>query len=410
MTGRSPGATVRASSRRPGLPPVWLRRACQLGILGSVLWLAFGQGRRSFEAFCPFGGVEAAWGLFRERTYSCSTSEMNVAMFFAVMALALVAGKAFCGWLCPIGLLNEMLFKVGQAVPWLRRRQVPLRIDRWLRFLRYPFTALFVILTWKAGELLLRGYDPFYIIFSGFGHGTLGVVSVAALAITLLAALVIPMFWCRALCPLGAVQDILARFGLVRIHREAGACTNCGACDQVCPQRLAVSRPATVASIDCTRCLDCLEACPTGALTVGLAAPHPGVARARFLSISRWLVPVPVAASLLFGLRISEPLTLPTAEATFYDPSSLAEPLTVEYTVEGVKCHGTATFFIRRVSSLGGVAEVRAFAGLRRAEITIDRHRITPEALRDSINAPIRHPKTDEEVPDVFRVVAMKVR
>lgn len=392
------------------VPPIWLRRAGQLGVLGAVLWLAFGQGRRSFEAFCPFGGVEAAWGLFRERSYSCTTSEMNAAMFIGVMALAVIAGKAFCGWICPIGLLNEMLFKIGQAVPWLRRRQIPLSVDRRLRLLRYPFTILFVVLTWKAGELLLRGYDPFYIIFSGFGHGTLGLISVLALAVTLLAALVIPMFWCRVLCPLGAVQDLLARFGLLRIHRNAPSCTDCGACDLVCPQRLSVSRPASVASIDCTRCLDCLEACPTGALSVGLGPPVPQTRRGRVVTISRWIVPIPVAASLLLGLRLAEPMTLPTAEATFYDPSSLADPITVDYTVQGVKCHGTATFFIRRISAIGGVAEVRAFAGLNRVEVTFDRGRISPEALRDSINAPIRHPRTDEEVPDVFLVREMEIR
>jgi len=392
--------------RAPGI--VWLRRLMQLGIVGAVLWLALGRGRRPFEAFCPFGGVEAAWGLFREKAYSCTTSEMNVAMLFGVLALAVVAGKAFCGWLCPIGFLNELLAKLGRALPFLRRVQVPLRADRWLRLLRYPFTILMLVLTWRAGELVLRGYDPFYIIFSGFGHGTIGLVSVVVLAVLLLGALVIPMFWCRYFCPLGAVQDLLARFGLVRVHRAADACTGCGACDRVCLQRLDVSRPDSVASIDCTRCLDCVEACPEKALSMRLGPPLPQARRAAAAGFTRWLVPVPVAAALLFGVRVSEPLTLPTAEASFEEAGPLADPARVECTVAGVKCRGTAMLFLGRAATFPGVGEVKAYAGTNRVVITYDRARTSAEALRDSINAPVPHPRTGERFPDIFRVVEMR--
>lgn len=395
---------------KTGAPRItWIRRLGQLAVVGAVVWLALGQGKRAFEAFCPFGGIEAAWGLFREQAYTCTTSEMNVAMLLAVLALALAAGKAFCGWLCPIGFLNEMLYPLGQKIHLLRRIQVPLRADRALRLLRYPFTLLMVVLTWRAGELLLRGYDPFYILFSGFGHGTLGLVSGIAIGVTLFGALVVPMFWCRYLCPLGAVQDLLTRFGLVRVHRDAGACTGCGACDKVCLQRLEVSAPPSVASIDCTRCLDCLEACPEKALSVRLGPPLPRARRGRAAAFSGWLVPVPVAASLLFGFRISEPLTLPTAERVFRDVAGLEAPATVTCTVEGVKCRGTALLFLGRVATLPGVAEAKTYAGLHRVVMRIDRNRITPEALRDSIDAPVPHPQTGVRYPDIFRVTEFRV-
>lgn len=385
----------------------YLRRVFQLGILGAVVYLVMGKGQRAFEAFCPFGGVEAAFALFKEKAYTCTLSEMNVAMLLGVLGLTVLAGKAFCGWLCPIGFLNEMLFKAGRLIPRLRTVSVPLRADRVLRLLRYPFTILMVALTWRAGELILRGYDPFFLIFSGFGHGAIGVVSWISLGVILLGALVVPMLWCRYLCPMGAVMDLLARFGLVRLHRSEQACTNCGACDDVCVQRLDVSHPRSIASMDCTRCLDCVEACPTGALDLRVGIPDPTSRRHPWRRISSWAIPIPVAAALLVGIRLAEPLTLPTATASFYDLEENQKGVAT-FTVDGVKCRGTSNFFIRRVSSFAGVAGVETFAGMHRARITYDRERTNPETLRDSINAPVVHPRTGERIPGVFTCLKMK--
>jgi ferredoxin len=380
-----------------------LRRVFQFGILGGVVYLALGKGQRAFEAFCPFGGIEASWALLREKAYTCTLSEMNVAMLIAVAGLTVLAGKTFCSWICPIGLINEMLYKLGRFVPGLRKVSIPLRADRYLRWLRYPFTILMVALTWKAGELILRGYDPFFLIFSGFGHGALGVVSWVSLGVLMLGALVVPMLWCRYLCPMSAVMDLLSRFGLVRVHRSEAACTNCGLCDKACLQRLEVSAPASVAAADCTRCLDCIEACPAAALSLKLGLPDPRARRRPWRRLTSWVVPIPVAAALFIGVRLAEPLTLPTATASFYTVEQ-ANKGVATFTVEGVKCRGTSNFFIRRVSSLAGVAAVETYAGLHRARITFDRSRTNVAALRDSINAPVVHPTTGVRIPGVFTV------
>jgi polyferredoxin len=265
-------------------------------------------------------------------------------------------------------------------------------------------------LTWKGGELLLRGYDPYFLIFSGFGHGSLGLISAVSLAVIVAGALVIPMFWCRMLCPLSAVMDALSRFGLLRVHRVADQCTSCGLCDRVCLQRLDVSDRPAVAAADCTRCLDCVAACPTDALVVRVGAPDPRERRRSFGRVPGWSLPVPVAASLLIGVGLHEPLTMPTASASFYPVESLNSPAVATCRVTGVKCRGTSEFFIRRISGFAGVAAVETFAGTNKAVITFDRARISPEALRDSISAPIRHPRTGERVPGVFTCREMKVK
>jgi polyferredoxin len=230
-------------------------------LLGLVVYLAFGFGVRSFEAYCPFGGMEALWGLHTSGEFTCALGPLNLSMLLAVVALALIAKKSFCGWACPIGFLGELCGHAGGAVTKKRLRPGA-RLDGSLRMLRYVVLVVSLVFTYKAGELLLRGYDPYYLIFSGIGHGTAGIFSYITLFVIAIGALLIPMFFCRYLCPLGAVFDPFSRLGIVKVFRDEGKCTNCKSCQLACPHDIPVHTLTFVRRRDCTNCLECLDACP----------------------------------------------------------------------------------------------------------------------------------------------------
>jgi NapH/MauN family ferredoxin-type protein len=229
-------------------------------VLALVTGSALGYGSRSFEAFCPFGGAESLWGLLREGEFSCALGPLNLSMLIAVLVLALVAKKAFCGWACPIGFLGDLAGRLG-GWAWSKRPAVSARRHRRLRWVRYLVLVGTLALTYRTGELVLRGYDPYYLVFSGFGHGTAGVISYVVLGMLIAGALVVPLGFCHYLCPLGAVLDPFSRLGLIRVHRNKSKCTGCGHCERVCPHRLPLATVTTVRHPDCTNCLECLEAC-----------------------------------------------------------------------------------------------------------------------------------------------------
>lgn len=257
-----------------------LRFLFQAGVTIAVaiagVCFAMGWARTSVETYCPFGGLETAYALLARKRFTCAAGELNLALFVAVVGLALIARKAFCGWACPLGAVFEWTGRLGRRL--FKRAtfqglwRIPPRVDAALKILlRTAVTATILAATWATGELVFRGYDPYYVLFSAHGHDV-RIWSYGILGTLLALGLLVPMAWCRYLCPLGAVLWPLSAVGRMRLERSEEACTGCGACDRACPQALDVSGPLQVRSGECTLCLECTGACPTpGALSLHLS-------------------------------------------------------------------------------------------------------------------------------------------
>jgi polyferredoxin len=205
--------------------------------------------------------MESLWGLLKTGEFTCALGPMNLSLFIAVIVLALIAKKAFCGWACPIGFIGELVGKSGGKI-FPKRFAVGDKLNGRLKLVRYAVLIISLYFTYKTGELILRGYDPFYLLFSGFGHGTVGIISYVSLIVFIIGWILIPMFFCRYLCPLGAVFDPFSRLGLIKIIHEEALCTKCGDCQSACPHHLAPFKADKLRHHDCTNCLECIIACP----------------------------------------------------------------------------------------------------------------------------------------------------
>ena len=196
-------------------------------------------------------------------------------LLLAFLGISILLRKAFCSWLCPVGTLSEYLWKLGRDTfrsEWL----LPRWADVDLRSLKYILLGLFLLavvtMPVKGIEAFLEG--PYGLISDvkmlNFFR-TLGVAGGAVMALLVLLSVFIPNFWCRYLCPYGALMGLAARFSPTRIRREPEPCIDCGKCSKACPSRLAVDRLITITSVECTGCLECVAACPAeGALQIAV--------------------------------------------------------------------------------------------------------------------------------------------
>ncbi len=195
-------------------------------------------------------------------------------IFLTILALTLVAGKAFCGWLCPVGTLSEALGNLGKRTfgrnfrPWGWA-------DFLLRGLKYALLLFFVKLILLDMPLpALQGFlaSPYWAVsdvrmlhfFTRMTGFTLSVLSVLAVL-----SLIYRHFWCRYLCPYGALLGFVALLSPVRIRRNAAHCTDCQGCSRSCPAHLPVHRKSAVRSPECLACQSCIDHCPqAGALAM----------------------------------------------------------------------------------------------------------------------------------------------
>jgi polyferredoxin len=266
------GATDKTTKRRtPRRTIHWLRLGVQIVVAVFVLLLSIGQTlawswSANLHTICPFGGVANLYTYFSTGGY---VAKLHSAVFVMLLALVIglvLTGKSFCGWICPLGTVQELLGKAGRRL-WPRLyNRVPHRVERVLFYGKYVMLIWIIVQTARSARLFFESFDPYYNLFTIWSDEVawIGYVVIAA---TVVAALFIERPFSRYACPLGAVNGFFNSFSLVQIKRDAASCTDCGRCDKACPVKIDVSHAAAVRSIECTRCLECVEACPVNART-----------------------------------------------------------------------------------------------------------------------------------------------
>lgn len=257
-------------------------------VLFEILHLYAGNTFPSAHAVCPLGGLENLWTWFAGQSNLQKLFSGTMTLFFFTLVFALIFGRSFCGYVCPFGALFEFIGKIKR-----KKIVVYYKIDSILKYLKYVVLILITYMAWKTSTLWISPYDP----YAAFAHVWKGsevleeyLIGFIILIVILVASILIDRFFCKYLCPAGAIYGILSKISLLKVKRNP--CLDCGECTRSCPMNIDVAKSETVNSAECIVCGKCINVCPDSKKYIGFEF---------FRKMIKPLAVVLITSSVFFG-------------------------------------------------------------------------------------------------------------
>ncbi len=218
------------------------------------------------EAFLPISSLISLkyWlvgGVFNQ------VHPSGLIILLMALATAILLKRGFCSWVCPIGLLTEYLNRLHRFI-FRKNVKLPTWLDYPLRSLKYLLLAFFlwaVILQMNAVALEYFIYSPYNMVADIkmlYFFTNISTFSLRVLIILIGLSILIRNFWCRYLCPYGALLGVLSFLSIFKVHRNEETCTQCQQCTRTCPVDIKVHKTTSVISDECHACLKCVAVCP----------------------------------------------------------------------------------------------------------------------------------------------------
>ncbi len=287
-----------------------------------------------------------------------TTHRLYKALIWSLVILipTLFLGRFFCNWICPLGTLNQFVGWLSSSARAGQRPSVEGPSASPNRYRRSQATKYYVLIALVAaalvGTLQTGLLDPICLIYRSLTAAVLPVAQMSApnlledprlhqgawligfLLLALLAAnLFYPRFFCRVLCPLGALLGLLSRLAWWRIQRDPTRCTGCGLCLAHCEG--ACDPHTRLRRAECLVCFNCIEDCPEGALRFGCLPSRQGERAGPDLS-RRQLVLAGLAGLVFYPLaRGSGRVTRDFSSRLIRPPGALEE---LEFLRRCIKC------------------------------------------------------------------------
>ncbi len=281
----TPNHTVgQRASQTPGqhsITPTLLRRGIQAGFAVFLTWVGYnfylyvqwatGKNQTftpkppSVEGFLPISELMAARRLIETGQWDV-VHPAGLTLFLAIALMALLFRKGFCGYICPVGFVSNLLGRLGERLGL--NRTPPRKLELALQAIKYIPLALlgyFSLFAMSVDEIEAFMGAPFNMVADSsmlFFFLRTSTTTLIVVGVIVAASLVVRNAWCRFLCPYGAFLGLFALASPVAVRRDAATCTSCRRCQRVCPSAIAVHQKTRVNSPECLGCTACIEACP----------------------------------------------------------------------------------------------------------------------------------------------------
>lgn len=421
------------------------------------------------EAYCPVGGLQAFTTFLVNGTLPCSMSSLQIMMGIVFAAAVVLFSKLFCGYLCPLGTIEELLIRLRK---YLGVKSISIKngsiMDSLLRILKYILLFWIFYMTVTASELFCKNLDPYYAMATGFrGEITLW-MALLTMVLLFLGGFFINMFWSKYFCPFAAISNSLKfwvwiffvfvlyyflnfigiaiswwlmlgsfcllgylleilckknKFQLLYIMKDSDACNGCGLCNKKCPYSIDLKSASDGAlySVDCTLCSECVAICPESALRVGRTfLKKESMSCTTSSNRGKFLPAILVVLIVVGGIWFGNKFELPTIDETwnmetFLVNNSRSKGISSLQTfkmegLKSVKCYGSSMALKARLQKVPGIYGLKTYTNHHYVIITYDPTVITTEEIQKAIYIPARYEivAPDKMMSDTINVFTIR--
>ncbi len=258
-----------------------------LVVIQYVHFVNTGHGRPDLiEIFCPIGGFYSLM-MWLKTGFIDHFHPAGMILLLAGIISSLICMKGFCGWICPVGSFLDFLSfcrnkTVGKYLDNIKvSPKLKLYTERLLSLVKFGVAGgLIYLIVRLPGQLMPIMYQnavlpedvSLYKFWIDAYHGQHN-LSLALVFIILLMSFLIPRFWCRYLCPLGAFYGIFNVISFMKLKRNDN-CVKCKLCAKGCPVGLSPHTSKWLNNFRCIGCLKCIDSCPSKALNLSLLGSY----------------------------------------------------------------------------------------------------------------------------------------
>jgi len=225
-----------------------------------------------------FSGIRQMYTGIIKHTFNFAQYYPQMIEAIAIIPVTILLGRFFCGWMCAFGTLGDIIYHISSKVFKVSFR-ISEEADRVLKYVKYVLLGFLVLVVWSFG-LSLSGTNPwdafgvlatvgkmpdFSYAFTEFTVGSI------ILILIIIGSFFIERFFCRYLCPLGAVFAIVSRLKFVKISKTRDKCGACRICTKSCAMGIPLYKYDKVDSGECINCLKCIPACPRKNVSASVA-------------------------------------------------------------------------------------------------------------------------------------------
>ncbi len=211
------------------------------------------------EAFLPISALVGLKQLLTAGVYD-TVHPAGLTVFLAAVFMSALFKKSFCGYVCPAGFVSERLSSLGAGLHVPRPLHYPLLSVKYILLAFFLYLIFYSMDAYSARAFILSPYNKvadakmmlFFMPPSFTASAVIGGI--------ILLTLVFKNFWCRYLCPYGALLGLVSLLSPFKVKRNAQSCVSCGTCSKACPMDIDVEKKGTVLAPECIGCMNCVKA------------------------------------------------------------------------------------------------------------------------------------------------------